>query len=303
MAGVDVRGGGPGTRETDLLDPRNLVDRIHALVFTGGSALGLAAVDGVVQRLLDGVGRLRGRRAGLGRGGPGRAGRGDLRPRPWRRVPQHSRTRAGRGGVRRGVRRGARGQPRRRRRRPRRRPQGRRRHRELDPARTARPSARWPSSTRPGRPSTSATGELFADPALPARRPASSPPARPRRAGGGQGGRRAGAGAASPPAGDHPGRRSPPTPPSPRPSARRSAASATTAWPGRSTRCTRCSTATPSSRSPPAPATRPPTPCTSTRSWSRPPTASPAPSPGPMLAAESTHGLRSYRDAFPSAFA
>ena len=54
VAGVDVRGGGPGTRETDLLDPRNLVDRIHALVFTGGSALGLAAVDGVVQRLLDG---------------------------------------------------------------------------------------------------------------------------------------------------------------------------------------------------------------------------------------------------------
>jgi L-aminopeptidase/D-esterase-like protein len=54
VAGVDVRGGGPGTRETDLLDPRNLVERIHALVFTGGSALGLAAVDGVVQRLLDG---------------------------------------------------------------------------------------------------------------------------------------------------------------------------------------------------------------------------------------------------------
>ncbi len=53
VAGVDVRGGGPGTRETDLLDPRNLVERIHALVFTGGSALGLAAVDGVVRRLLD----------------------------------------------------------------------------------------------------------------------------------------------------------------------------------------------------------------------------------------------------------
>jgi L-aminopeptidase/D-esterase-like protein len=53
VAGVDVRGGGPGTRETDLLDPRNLVDRVHALVFTGGSALGLATVDGVVQRLLD----------------------------------------------------------------------------------------------------------------------------------------------------------------------------------------------------------------------------------------------------------
>jgi len=53
VAGVDVRGGGPGTRETDLLDPRNLVERVHAVVLTGGSALGLAAVDGVVQRLFD----------------------------------------------------------------------------------------------------------------------------------------------------------------------------------------------------------------------------------------------------------
>lgn len=52
VAGVDVRGGGPGTRETDLLDPRNLVERVHAVVLTGGSALGLASVDGVVQRLL-----------------------------------------------------------------------------------------------------------------------------------------------------------------------------------------------------------------------------------------------------------
>lgn len=57
VAGVDVRGGGPGTRETDLLDPRNVVDRVHAVVLTGGSALGLASVDGVVQRLLaDGIG-------------------------------------------------------------------------------------------------------------------------------------------------------------------------------------------------------------------------------------------------------
>lgn len=53
VAGVDVRGGGPGTRETDLLDPRNLVERVHAVVLGGGSALGLAAADGVVQRLLD----------------------------------------------------------------------------------------------------------------------------------------------------------------------------------------------------------------------------------------------------------
>ena len=51
VAGVDVRGGGPGTRETDLLDPRNAVQAVHALVLTGGSAYGLAAADGVVQRL------------------------------------------------------------------------------------------------------------------------------------------------------------------------------------------------------------------------------------------------------------
>lgn len=53
MAGVDVRGGGPGTRETDLLDPRNLVDRVNAVVLGGGSALGLAAADGVMGALLD----------------------------------------------------------------------------------------------------------------------------------------------------------------------------------------------------------------------------------------------------------
>lgn len=64
VAGVDVRGGGPGTRETDVLDPRNLVERVHAVVLTGGSALGLAAVDGVVQRLLDAG-------AGFPVGGPG----------------------------------------------------------------------------------------------------------------------------------------------------------------------------------------------------------------------------------------
>ena len=51
VGGVDVRGGAPGTRETDLLDPRNLVDRVNAVVLTGGSAFGLAAADGVVQRL------------------------------------------------------------------------------------------------------------------------------------------------------------------------------------------------------------------------------------------------------------
>jgi L-aminopeptidase/D-esterase-like protein len=46
--GVCVRGGGPGTRETDALHPENLVERIHAVCLTGGSAYGLAAADGVV---------------------------------------------------------------------------------------------------------------------------------------------------------------------------------------------------------------------------------------------------------------
>ncbi|MTE19465.1 peptidase S58 family protein [Streptomyces sp. TRM43335] len=46
-AAVDVRGGGPGTRETDALDPRNLVQRVDAVVLTGGSAFGLDAACGV----------------------------------------------------------------------------------------------------------------------------------------------------------------------------------------------------------------------------------------------------------------
>ena len=46
--GVDVRGGGPGTRETDALRPENLIQQIHAIVLTGGSAYGLAAADGTV---------------------------------------------------------------------------------------------------------------------------------------------------------------------------------------------------------------------------------------------------------------
>ncbi|MFD3411270.1 P1 family peptidase [Streptomyces cyaneofuscatus] len=48
VAAVDVRGGGPGTRETDALDPRNLVQRVDAIVLTGGSAYGLDAASGVV---------------------------------------------------------------------------------------------------------------------------------------------------------------------------------------------------------------------------------------------------------------
>ncbi|WP_137725151.1 P1 family peptidase [Prescottella subtropica] len=50
-AGVDVRGGGPGTRETDLLDPSHSVQQVHAVLLTGGSAYGLAAADGVMRRL------------------------------------------------------------------------------------------------------------------------------------------------------------------------------------------------------------------------------------------------------------
>jgi len=46
-AAVDVRGGGPGTRETDALAPENLVGRAHAVVLAGGSVFGLAAADGV----------------------------------------------------------------------------------------------------------------------------------------------------------------------------------------------------------------------------------------------------------------
>lgn len=51
VAGVDVRGAAPGTRETDLLDPRATVPRVHAVVLSGGSAFGLAAADGVMARL------------------------------------------------------------------------------------------------------------------------------------------------------------------------------------------------------------------------------------------------------------
>jgi L-aminopeptidase/D-esterase-like protein len=53
VAGVDVRGGAPGTRETDLLDPINLVQKVHAVVLAGGSAFGLDAASGVM-RYLDG---------------------------------------------------------------------------------------------------------------------------------------------------------------------------------------------------------------------------------------------------------
>lgn len=50
-AGVDVRGGAPGTRETDLLNPVNLVEKVHAVMLAGGSAFGLDAASGVMQYL------------------------------------------------------------------------------------------------------------------------------------------------------------------------------------------------------------------------------------------------------------
>ncbi|NGO41197.1 P1 family peptidase [Streptomyces ureilyticus] len=48
VAAVDVRGGGPGTKETDALDPRNVVRKVEALVLTGGSAYGLDSAAGVM---------------------------------------------------------------------------------------------------------------------------------------------------------------------------------------------------------------------------------------------------------------
>ncbi len=52
-AAVDVRGGGPGVRESETLAPENLVGRAHAIVLAGGSVFGLAAADGVVVGLSD----------------------------------------------------------------------------------------------------------------------------------------------------------------------------------------------------------------------------------------------------------
>ena len=51
VAGVDVRGAAPGTRETDLLDPKNLVQQVHAILLSGGSAFGLDAATGVMRFL------------------------------------------------------------------------------------------------------------------------------------------------------------------------------------------------------------------------------------------------------------
>lgn len=51
VAGVDVRGAAPGTRETDLLRPENLVQQVHAIVLAGGSAFGLDAATGTMKWL------------------------------------------------------------------------------------------------------------------------------------------------------------------------------------------------------------------------------------------------------------
>ena len=50
-AGVDVRGGAPASRETDLLRPENTVDAVHAVCLSGGSAFGLEAASGVAREL------------------------------------------------------------------------------------------------------------------------------------------------------------------------------------------------------------------------------------------------------------
>lgn len=51
IGSVDVRGGGPGTRETDAFSPINLVQQVHGVALSGGSAFGLATADGVMQYL------------------------------------------------------------------------------------------------------------------------------------------------------------------------------------------------------------------------------------------------------------
>lgn len=53
IGGVDVRGGAPGTRETDLLNPHNHVEHVSAVVLSGGSAYGLATADGVMRCLAE----------------------------------------------------------------------------------------------------------------------------------------------------------------------------------------------------------------------------------------------------------
>ncbi len=86
-AGVDVRGGGPGTRETDILSPTANAEEASAVLLSGGSAFGLAAADGVV-RWLEEAGRGYQTRAGKVPLVPAAviydlaSGRGDVRPGP-----------------------------------------------------------------------------------------------------------------------------------------------------------------------------------------------------------------------------
>ncbi|WP_369822182.1 P1 family peptidase [Saccharomonospora sp. CUA-673] len=101
VGAVDQRGGAPGTRETDLLEPENLVQRVDAICLSGGSAYGLAAADGVVRWLGE---RQRGFRwAPAVRGRAHRAGRGRVRPaaqrlgQPARRRVRVRRVRGGHG--------------------------------------------------------------------------------------------------------------------------------------------------------------------------------------------------------------
>src|SRR5205814_763266 len=51
VGGVDVRGAAPGTRETDLLNPVNMVQQVDAIVLSGGSAFGLASAEGAMRWL------------------------------------------------------------------------------------------------------------------------------------------------------------------------------------------------------------------------------------------------------------
>ena len=80
VGSVDVRGGGPGTHETDALDPTTLTSTVDAVVLTGGSAYGLVSAHGA-QRWCEEHGRGFAVTGGVV---PDRPGRGDLRPRPRR---------------------------------------------------------------------------------------------------------------------------------------------------------------------------------------------------------------------------
>ena len=81
VAGVQVLGGAPGTRETDLLEPHNSVEAVNAIVLSGGSAFGLDAASGVQAALREKGHRLRGRRPPHA----DRAGGDPVRPAQWRR--------------------------------------------------------------------------------------------------------------------------------------------------------------------------------------------------------------------------